>query len=159
MDYEAIQVGARGIAVIGSDGVSTDVGLGTSRDKALAALTPYFGEPEASTPEACGADAGMTTLGWSNGLWLNISSDGTVVGWEGQGDDERIQTASGVQLGAPLDMTRQTDPTFAMAESSTLEGEFTLGEADAEGNTVGGFLSEDGERVQHLYAGQNCFMR
>ena len=157
--YEAVQGGARGITVIGSDGVSTEVGLGTPRDAAVASLTPFFGAPEESTPEECGADPGMRTLTWSNGVALNISSDGNVAGWEGQGTNERIQTASGVQLGAPLDMTRQTDPTFALVDGSTLEGEFTLGETDAEGNRVAGIMSADGARVEHLFAGQNCFVR
>ncbi len=157
--YEAVQGGPRGLTVLGADGATTEVAFGMPRAAAVAALTPFFGAPEESTPESCGADPGMHTLTWSNGVSLNISTDGTVVGWEGQGDDERIQTASGVQLGAPRDMTQMTDSTFAMVDGSTLDGEFMLGEPDADGGYVAGIMSADSARVEHLFAGQTCFAR
>ncbi|HEX9950639.1 MAG TPA: hypothetical protein VGB53_02640 [Rubricoccaceae bacterium] len=162
--YEAIQVGPRGLNVMGTEGVSTEVTLGTAEAEALAALTPLLGAPsESGEQNNCEVEEGsLRYVTWADGLTLNLSSDGTVVGWQASGDNERIQTASGVQLGSPLDMARMADSTLAMEPESTLEHEFSLsGETDAEGQGVGGFLSGDGPNatVRELYSGMNCYMR
>lgn len=160
--YEAIQVGARGITVIGADGISTEVGLGTPAQAAQAALLPSLGAPTSEGAyEACGADPGMHFVTWSDGLTLNVGSNGTVDGWQAEGDNELIQTVSGVQLGAPLSMTTMADSTFERVEGSTLDGEFMLGEEDAEGNRVAGFMSGtgDGATVTALHSGATCVAR
>ena len=161
--YEAIQVSPRGLNVIGSEGISTEIGLGTLEADAVAALTPLLGAPaESDAYEGCGADAAMRYVTWSDGLTLNVASDGRVAGWQAAGDNERIQTAAGVQLGSSLEMAQMSDSTLTMAPESTLEHEFSLtGETDALGQTVGGFLSGDGPTatVRELYAGMNCYMR
>ena len=161
--YEAIRVSARGLTVIGSEGVSTEVGFGTLEADALAALAPMLGAPAKSgVYDGCGEDAAMRYVTWSDGLTLNVTSDGRVAGWQASGDNERIQTAAGVQLGSPLDMAQMSDSTLVMNPESTLEHEFALErETVAPGQFVGGFLSGDGPSatVRELFSGSNCFMR
>ncbi|HEX8299418.1 MAG TPA: hypothetical protein VF594_09690 [Rubricoccaceae bacterium] len=162
--YEAIQVGPRGLNVIGSGGVNTEVGLGTAEAEALAALTPLLGAPsESGEHNNCEVEDGyIRYVTWADGLTLNISSDSTVVGWQASGDNERIQTAGGVQLGSPLDMAQSADSTLTMDPESSIEHEFSLSsDMDAEGQGVGGFLSGAGATatVRELFSGMNCYRR
>ena len=159
MRYEAIRGTEQDVTVLGLDGEETTVRFGTPEDEVLAALAPTLGAPmERPAYEECGAGP-LTGAQWPNGFGLYFA-DGGLAGWEASGDDERIQTGSGVQLGSPLDMAQMTDPGLERMEDSTLGHEFALTPA-GDGSSVGGFLSGDGPdaTVTGLHAGVNCFAR
>lgn len=103
----------------------------------------------------CGAGP-MTFVDFAGGLTAHFQ-EGRLVGWNWHAAQDGDRPATGtvkltgeVQLGTARSIV-QSAPGFALIEGSTLGEEFALG------SNVGGFI--EGDAVEMLYAGTQCFFR
>ncbi|MEM7779163.1 MAG: aspartate-semialdehyde dehydrogenase [Pseudomonadota bacterium] len=113
------------------------------------ALNDLLGEPGARVEQdECGAGP-MTSATFGEAITVNFQN-GTLVGWNLSGQNDRIGTVGGFSIGTPRAAVEVADG-FDLIEGSTLGEEFTFGAGFA------GFF-EAGE-VSMLYAGTQCFFR
>ncbi len=121
-----------------------------------AALARTLGQPlRTGTNAECGAGP-MVFTDFAGGLTAHFQDD-RLVGWnwhapqDGDADPVGTVRLSGmVQLGNPRAVAAAA-PGFSPVEGSTLGEEFALGQA------IGGFI--EGDAVDMLYAGTQCFFR
>jgi len=105
--------------------------------------------------EECGAGP-VTFTDFAGGLTVHFQ-EGLLVGWNWHlaQDGDRpatgiVKLAGEVQVGSARSLA-EAAPGFALVAGSTLGEEFAIG------HDVGGFL--DGDAVEMLYAGTQCFFR
>ena len=120
------------------------------------ALAKALGDPlRTGTNGECGAGP-MTFTDFAGGLTVHFQ-EGRLVGWNWHlaQDGDRpatgvVKSAGEVQVGSRRGLT-EAAPGYALVEDSTLGEEFALG------SKLGGFI--DGDAVEMLYAGTQCFFR
>lgn len=119
------------------------------RSEVERSLTAALGEPEGRQQnDECGAGA-MEFTAFPGGLTVNFQND-FLVGWYVDEASTNIVLEGGGGVATPRTEIAET-PGFTMIADSTLGEEFALGDS------IGGFLDENG--VSGLYAGTNCFFR
>lgn len=121
-----------------------------------ASLAKALGAPLRTGDNAeCGAGP-ITFTDFSGGLTVHFQK-GSLVGWNWHAPQDGDRAATGtiklagtVQLGSARAVV-EAAPGFAAVEDSTLGEEFALGDK------MGGFI--EGDAVEMLYAGTQCFFR
>lgn len=144
---EVLKLDPEGLRLItpGTDG-SELVAFGTARDEVVPRLTAIEGEPtETGSMDDCGpGPLTFVTLGDGLRLWF---AEGQFSGWESTGG---VATLDGLSADA--------DRSQLEAAGITSFTEDSLGEAFEAGG-IFGILAPDGQQVEVLHVGDNCFMR
>jgi len=129
--------------------------FGASRSEVDEALSAVLGvEPERMANEECGA--GPMEFSNYRGSFTASFQDDTFIGWFLDGADfDMILSGKGIAIGDPIEL-------FAELHAANFDEESTLGaEWYSETDGIGAFAApgEDGEVVESMYAGANCFFR
>jgi len=121
-----------------------------------ASLAKALGAPLRTGDNAeCGAGP-ITFTDFAGGLTVHFQK-GSLVGWNWHAPQDGDRAATGtVKLAGPVQLGSaravvEAAPGFAAVEDSTLGEEFSLGDK------MGGFI--EGDVVEMLYAGTQCFFR
>ena len=125
--------------------------FGDEKAETIDALTRELKTPAESENSDCDAgpmqfaDFGPVKASFQNGKF---------VGWVAE-RGKGLKTGEGISPDKPFRFLEKIGA--RMVPNSTLDGEFIL-EGSGTGRSMGG-IAEEGERVQMLFAGSNCFFR
>jgi len=153
-DHSTLRVSGDGIGLAKS-AESQAFDFGASRGEVDAALTAMLGtKPEKMANDECGAGP----MGFSKyrGSFTANFQDNKFVGWFLDGTDfDMVASSKGVAIGDLIEK-------FTELHAAISDEESTLGaEWFSEADRIGAFAApgEDGETVESMYAGANCFFR